>query len=281
MKLSAWHKSKGDNVGFDIDNPDKVYISGVFGFNKQEYQYDCPLEYGGSCYDIYKKLPYEIEHICPDYELYNIDYSMGFTSRGCIRNCKFCIVPKKEGRIINNAPLIEFLRHNKLILLDNSFLQSPKWKENLQYIIDNKIQVNISQGVDVRLITDEQCLMLNKTKLKSHTFKGYSLPIAWDYINDEIKVRCGIEKLISNGVKPYKLNCYVLVGFNSSYKDDLYRINTLWNEYKILPFVMKYNKRKDDKILNHMARWCNNRWLFKSCTFEEYLDGKEVDINAL
>lgn len=51
------------------------------------------VEVGGTGWDLKKRLPPEIENMKPDDTLYGIDYGMGFTSRGCIRNCKFCVVP--------------------------------------------------------------------------------------------------------------------------------------------------------------------------------------------
>ena len=103
MKLSTYHKSIGNIVGLNIKNPDKVIISSPFSFNKQLIKeeiskYKCEIELGG--YGINKnKLSNEIEHIMPDYDLFNCDYNMGFTSRGCIRNCSFCAVQQMEGYI--------------------------------------------------------------------------------------------------------------------------------------------------------------------------------------
>ena len=112
MKISAYHKFNGDEVGFNVQNPDKVYISCIFSRNRTKAigiptLFRCVCELGG--YGINdKQLPSEVEHIMPDYDLYRCDYSFGFTTRGCIRNCDFCIVPKKEGKIKFNADIYEF-----------------------------------------------------------------------------------------------------------------------------------------------------------------------------
>jgi len=165
MKISAYHKMKGDSVGFNIKNPDLVYISCIFSWNRSKAlgiakfweSIGCRVKIGGTGIDLKNNLPYEIEHIMPDYALYNLDYSIGFTSRGCIRNCPWCIVPKKEGGIKDHASLDEFLypSHKKLILYDNNFLASPKWHENLKELIRRKIKVSFNQGLDIRLIDNE------------------------------------------------------------------------------------------------------------------------------
>jgi hypothetical protein len=120
MKLSAYHKKKGDEVYLNYcPNPDLIYVSCVFTWNREKALqvgslFKEKVIYGGSGIDLSVTLPDEIEHICPDYSLYGIDYSMGFTSRGCIRKCGFCIVPQKEGYIREHSPLSEFVRHEKV-----------------------------------------------------------------------------------------------------------------------------------------------------------------------
>src|SRR5512145_3078296 len=104
MKISAWHKEQGDDVGFCIENPDKVYISCVFTKNAGQARGISKLypaaeiDIGGSGVNLSKQLPAEIENLKPDYNLYPSEYSQGYTTRGCIRYCDFCIVPEKEGK---------------------------------------------------------------------------------------------------------------------------------------------------------------------------------------
>ena len=139
MKLAAWHKKKGDDVTImDISNSsfDRIYGSKIF--------------MGGSGYDLNKELPKEIEAQIPDYDLFNKDYSIGFASRGCIRDCGFCIVKEKEGNFKDVD--MSWIKHSKVILLDNNFLASSKWEEKLQYFIDNKIKVSFNQGLDIRIL---------------------------------------------------------------------------------------------------------------------------------
>lgn len=105
MKISAYHKARGDQV--EWYNPlckyDKVYAAKVFTFTP-DYNYYInanQIEKGGTGYDIEKVLPIEVDRLQPDYSIYNIDsnLSYGFLTRGCPNRCKWCVVPKKEGKI--------------------------------------------------------------------------------------------------------------------------------------------------------------------------------------
>ena len=140
MKISAYYKSRGDNVGFtNTDNPDMIYASVIFRKNKHKvdgipFMYPgAKIEIGGPGYDLKKTLPDEIEFGKPDYSLYpECDYSIGFSSRGCIRNtktCPFCIVPIKEGAFRRNQHPEEWYNSNfdKIIFLDNNILADPEW----------------------------------------------------------------------------------------------------------------------------------------------------------
>ena len=102
MKISAYHKARGDQVEWAIPmlKYDIVYQSKVFDFSPDENTcIQCEqLIKGGTGYDLDNKLPPEIENIYPDYSLYNIkNTAYGFLTRGCPRNCPFCIVGKEEG----------------------------------------------------------------------------------------------------------------------------------------------------------------------------------------
>jgi len=266
MKLSNFHKNIGDIIGLDIKNPDKVIISSPFSFNKhlvekEVSKYDCDIELGG--YGLNNnKLPYDIEHTMPDYDLFNCDHSMGFTSRGCIRNCDFCNVHEMEGNITDNSPVSEFhdRRFKKIKLLDNNFLSSPNWEYNLQYIIDHKLIVDINSGLDIRLIDHHIAKKLSRCKLKPVRF-------AFDNSNYTSNVITGINILIANGIKPYRMMVYVLTypgGF-----DDAYKRFEILDSYKIDPFIMIYNNSKADPKIRAFARWVNKR-IYRKCTFDEY-----------
>lgn len=261
MKLSSFHKKRGDDVVLiDLSDMefDRIYASQIFA--------------GGSGYDLEAKLPDEIEHCKPDYDLFNTDFSMGFTSRGCVRNCKFCVVRRKEGKLKEHSPFEEFVddRFQKIILMDNNFLASPKCKEKLHTLINKKYKVNFSQGLDLRLINNENAELLSKVKYYNWTFSRRMIHFAWDDIKDERKILKGL-KILLKYIPPHCIMVYVLVGFNTTIKDDLYRIRKL-ADLKVKPFVMIYNNGKDT-TLRHLSRWVNKRY-YMIVPWDQYLDKK-------
>lgn len=125
MKLSAFHKSRGDIV--EWFNPmfqyDKIYSSKVFTFTLEDPYLPVAAIRGGTGYNNNVKLPVAAEHICPDYGLYGNSFSVGFLTRGCNRTCEWCVVPSNEGKVAAYADIDEFAQHNEVVLLDNNVLQ--------------------------------------------------------------------------------------------------------------------------------------------------------------
>ncbi len=212
MKLSAYHKTKGDEVflNFPLCQPDKTYASCVFSWHKPSLIEETIIV-GGSGINLYTWLPNEIEHIMPDYSLYpNIDFSMGFTSRGCIRNCPFCLVRRKEGSIRAWASVREFLNPllKRLILLDNNLFAAENCEDTLNDLVELQVETDINQGLDIRLLTDKLVDYLKRIKVKIYRF-------AFDDIAYEKQVRQGIGLLLKAGISPRKLAFYVLVGYQN------------------------------------------------------------------
>jgi len=294
MKLSAWHKSKGDKVEwYDpflglMEEYDKVYMSKVFSFTPD---YDRPIyakevEKGGSGYCIEtvegrevfhaernKNLPDEIEHIYPDYSIYpeqTKDTAYGFLTRGCPRGCDFCIVKDKEGLCSYKvADLSEFWNGQKnIVLCDPNILACKEWKDLLQQLIDSKAKVDFNQGLDIRMMNEEKAEMLNQIPIKAIHF-------AWDRYEDkdliQPKFKVFREK---SSVHPHALQVYTLVGDRKRCvtEQDLYRIYWL-RDNGFAPYVMIYEKYDLPKSheLKQLQRYVNNRFIFWSCKdFEEY-----------
>jgi len=291
MKISAWHKAQGDHVEWYepmfSGHMDKVYMSKVFSFSPDyEFYIDADeVIKGGSGYcislvngkEVFDKskdieLPYEIEHIYPDYSLYGItDTAYGFLSRGCPRGCSFCHVEAKEGRASRKvANLKEFWNGQKnIVLCDPNILACKQWKDLLQQLIDSKAWVDINQGLDIRLMTEEKAEMLKQIKMKQ-------LHFAWDRYQDKetILPKFKMFKDIYGG-NERSLIVYVLCNFDTTLEQDLERIYTL-RELGYWAYVMLYNKEHIPRRheLRKLARWVNNRFIFAKCeTFEDYLKG--------
>ena len=276
MKISAWYKSHGDRV--EWAHPEKeydlIYQSKVFTFTPDiQHEWNCPTIKGGTGYDIHIQLDPEIENsLLVDYSLYpDCKFSIQFLSRGCIRQCEFCIVHEKEGNIHAVEP-VELNPNGEWIeLLDNNVFANPEWRKSIDYLLKQNQPVNL-HGVDIRIMNEEQAFWLNKLPLKKH------IHIAWDLPQIDLTDKL---KEIVRYMNPSKLMCYVLVGFNSSMQEDLYRIYRL-RELGILPFVMPYrdfdNKLAKDQYAMDLARWCNNRYIFKSCPrFRDYVPRKNFN----
>ena len=279
MKISTYHKNKGDDVDwfdpfFDFADTDILYISKVFKFSKFEEPMllnDCEIIKGGTGYDIHSKLPDEIESIVDlDYSLYpDCDFSIVFTTRGCIRHCPFCIVHDKEG-MIHNVPICKLNPKGKhIMLLDNNFFGNPTWRDNIKVIKSFNQPIDYNCGIDLRILTEEQCKALAETKIKS-------LKCAFDNYEDKDVIMPKL-KMLTQYVNPSKIVCYVLVGFKNKElcDEDIERVNLIWS-LGVYPFVMVYQDFNDPnyvraKSTRRFARWCNNRFFFKSCSFEDYL----------
>lgn len=275
MKISSFYKSKGHSVRINHPNPDKVYISTILRENETQARgiatmFNCPVIIGGSGYSLKKKLPYKIEHIKPDYDLFNCTYSVGFTSRGCFRNCPFCIVTQKEGRkIIEWSPFDEFIddRFNHIVLYDANFIGSPKAIQKIKWLIENKYTVNFNQGLDLRLMTEEIAILLRELKFRNYSNTRSDLYFAWDQLKDENTILKGLQILYDTGIAMSTCNIYVLTGFTTTLQDDLYRIEKLI-DLGCQPYVMRYNNIQN-KTLKSLQRWCNRRY-YRKCTFIEY-----------
>lgn len=294
MKLSAWHKARGDTVRwyepFDglVEKYDKVYLSKVFSFTK-DYEYPIyadAVERGGSGYcielvngkEVYhkekdKNLPYEIEHIYPDYSIYpdlTKDTAYGFLTRGCPRGCGFCHVEAKEGRCSRKVTdLSEFWNGQRnIVLCDPNILACPDCKELLQQLIDSGAWIDFNQGLDIRLITEEKAKLLKQIKVKTVHF-------AWDkYTDKDIVVPRFRQFKDIVQLDHRRMIVYCLTNFDTTHEQDLERVYTL-RDLGYDPYIMVYDKehtKPTDKV-RQLQRWVNNKILFhsKDCQrFEDY-----------
>lgn len=284
MKISGWHKTRGDDVSWWAADSqyDRVYMGRVFG---DEYTRDLPspenageVIRGGSGYaisvkdghEVYCKendpdLPYEIDHFMPDYSLYGIeDTAYGFLTKGCPRGCSFCHTKAMQGgEVYTFASLDEFWNGQKNIrLLDPNITASKDWGFHFESLARSRAYVDFTQGLDIRLMTREKCEGLNDIRWKMIHF-------AWDNPNDDLRSKLEFCQKHMKRWRRQIISCYVLTNYNSTHEQDLYRINTL-REFHVQPYVMIYRKHTAPPETRKLQRWCNPFIFWKVPSFDEY-----------
>ena len=285
MRISAYHKSKGDTVEWwwsDFVHYDVVYMSKVFS---DAYSPDVPeplnadkVIKGGTGYQIHlvngkeeydketdTKLPIEVERMFPDYSIYpQYDFAVSMTSRGCPRGCSFCHVAAKEGRCaVKVADVSDFWNGQKEIrILDPNITACKEKRDLMKQYKETGAILDFTQGLDIRLLNDDDIADINEMRLRT-------LHFAWDNPKDDLE---GKFRNFANSFRR-KSNIgmvYCLTNFNSTMEENLYRIYTL-RDMGYAPYVMVYDKPHAPKEIKMLQRWCNNKIIFNSVKkFEDY-----------
>ena len=275
MKLSAYHKQQGHSVQWynGIEHYDRVYMSKVFSFTPHYLHYVNADEIvkGGTGYQMYDQtLPTHIEHICPDYTLYpQFAEAYGFTTRGCVNKCTFCVVPRKEGHIVPHADITEFVADKKeVVLMDNNIISCDLGLAQLEKTLSMNLKVDIKQGVDERIIAKDKQVAHLRQRLRYREW----LKMAVDHSSLKTQVVTSICYLKEAGMGPSKMMFFVLAK-DGEIEDAHDRVMMLDN-MGCVPFVMPYRDLTTNKPptreQKRLARWCNMRATFKSCKFEDY-----------
>jgi len=267
MKLSSHHKSLGHTVSrfLPLEKYDQVYSSKVFTFSPVDGYLPEGTIKGGTGYDISATLPENIEHMMPDYDLYNQNYSMGFLTRGCIRKCSFCFVPEKEGIMRANADITEFLKHRDVVLLDNNVLAHDHGLNQIEKMARLNLRVDFNQGLDSRLINDANARLLGRLTWLS------PLRLACDSQAMIEPIRKAVELLRWHNVTPSQYFCYCLV---NDVEEALERVKFLKGIY-VYPFCQPMIDRNGETATHEQkafCRWVNHRAVFRSVTWQEYLN---------
>lgn len=278
MKLSAYHKAQGHQVEWWSPDGryDVVYKSRVFTdtYSKDtvEVKNAEKVVAGGTGYGMTESLPDAAEHSRPDYSLYPQfhDIAYGFLSRGCPRDCGFCIVSGKEGKkSVQTADLSEFWDGQKEIkLMDANLLACRGYEKLIRQLADSRAWVDFSQGLDIRLINPDNVSLLNKVRTKAVHF-------AWD--NPEEDLTGYFQKFLElTAIKDKRRRrVYVLTNYGSSHGQDLYRINTL-RQMGFDPYVMVYDRPNAPAVTRHLQRWVNNKRIFYSVNdFADYMPARK------
>ncbi len=265
MQISKYHKQRGDSVGWyhplTKAEFDHVYCSSIFDFTDKSQVPSYAIT-GGTGFDITSRLSKEIEECEFDYSLYpKCETSYVWFSRGCDRDCKWCVVRQKEGKFhkVRRKQLNPKGRY--VTVMDNDFMANPDWQDIIYWIGNMPVDIH---SIDARKLTKEKCLALNGLR----RWKNKQFKIAWDNPGRDL-----IPKLefITQFIPPGKLMCYVLIGFNSTADQDMDRVMGL-EDIGIDPFVMPY--KKGDLYQNMFSRWVNRKAVFKTKTWKQYQERK-------
>jgi len=270
MKLSAWHKAKGDRVRWfaPIERFDTIYSSKVFTFTDWDSYLPDGVRRGGTGYRSPAVLADEIEHQRPDYDLYGIDYGMGFLTRGCPRRCSWCVVPDKEGGIDAHADHEEFIKAGSrdLVLMDNNVLAHDHGLREIDRMAKAGYRVDFNQGLDARIIAGDEgvarllarCRWLRPPRLSC------------DHMGMIGIVDRAVELLRKHGrFGSRHITCYILV---KDVDDALARAEFL-RRIDVQPFAQPYRDQVGTPPTldqRHFARWCNRPQLFNAMSWEDY-----------
>lgn len=252
-------------------------------------------------------LPHVVEHFMPDYHLYDkyielktngdaklkkrnwddyLSYSIGFTTRGCFRQCGFC-VNKKLNHVIRWSPVEEFLskepERKYINLWDDNIMGAPNsvFKKVMNDLIASGKPFQFRQGMDIRLMNDAKAELLNKVKYHGDFIYAFD-----HYKKDDSKERKQVNATI-RGLKKWRQHCkkstklYVIVAFDNQGENDdkvkdiegtFMRIQILMR-YGCLPYIMRFEKWKTSEFRGmyiQIARWCNQPGFFKKMSFRQY-----------
>lgn len=303
LKISSFCKAQGHVVELLLDYDgleefDVVFLSCVFSFTEVDQAVlNMPnVHFGGTGLfpDGGEDLPYEVEHSCPDYSLYEpyvkrelalgrrrsvlsdyLDYSIGFTTRGCFRKCSFC-VNKKYDRVHFHAHVDEFFDPDRpyIYLWDDNFLAFSHWCEVLQELKDTGRPFQFRQGLDVRLMTGEKAQALSRCR-----YHGDFI-FAFDHVEDKELIEKKL--LIWRTWTDKGTRLYVLSGYDSQDERDIesvfIRIASLM-KYDCLPYIMRYESYKGSRwrsLYVNIARWCNQPQFFKKKSFREFCETNQA-----
>lgn len=307
MKISAYHKSEGHDVSLllsynNIEKYDKVFVSKVFSATHvPDGIIELPnVEHGGTGF-YYKNaphLPWDIEHIMPDYHLYDdfvagllesgvnraalkyfLDFSIGYTTRGCIRGCSYCVNEDSRASVLH-SPVEEFVDPDRkyICLLDDNVLACKDWRIIFDRLNATGKRFQYKQGMDERLLTDEKCEVI----FDSNWIGDYIF--AFDNIKDRRLVERKLQLMRQHTDIIPKF--YVFCGFNHKAKDtypngfweadirDVFERIKVLMSYKALPYIMRYPLYKKSLyrgMYNTIARWCNQPSFVKKKSFREFV----------
>lgn len=277
MKISAFHKAQGDEVewwnGLIDKKYDLVYSSSVFDFTPKNKYLPLDTIYGGTGYGLYGELPAEIDNMFPDYSIYPAcDYAIGFLTRGCINNCSYCIVPRKEGVIRPYCCWQDIVRKdtNKLHLMDNNILACDYGVEQLRELSNTDYLIDLNQGMDITLLSDDICKIISEIKwdtyIRFSCDKEYQIP----YFEKAVKM------FNRHNIPKSKIFIYLLVQKDlGSAEFRLRALHDMCHSFSIYAQAERnslFGVEPNDEQLEFAQRYVYGR-SYKRKTWREYLAG--------
>lgn len=259
------------NKFIDASGYDKVFVSNIFDINKDRVTIiNCQdVQFGGiGSRDPQLKLPPEIENTEPFYYP-DEDTSYGFITRGCIRKCWFCKVPKYEGELKVYNSIENIVKHKKAKFLDNNILAYPHHMEVFQWCLDHPdVKVEFNQGLDFRLVNDENLDALSRLNYMGEYIFAFDEPKYQPLLEKKLAL---IKKYIS---KPWKLKFYIYYHPSMDLRQLFDRVE--WcRKNECLPYVMRDIACWDcdirDFLIDYTA-YCNQPSMFKKLTFQHFME---------
>lgn len=277
MKIAAYHKALGDTVEWWLPNGeyDKVYSSKVFSFTPENPYLPADVIKGGTGYGLFSDLPPEIDNMFPDYSLYPAcDYAIGYITRGCPNHCAWCVVPKKEGAIKPYRTWEQLVRPDtdKLVLMDNNILACKYGVNQLESLIDSGYRIDLNQGMDARLVTDEVAEILSKLKWIKY------LRFSCDTTSQIEHIQKTAEMLGKHGIKPYRMFIYLLV--TEDLDNAEYRVEQLKKLRGITIYAQAERKLDGKSEPNALQKEFCQRYVysgkFRSVSWSDYAKEKKL-----
>jgi radical SAM superfamily enzyme YgiQ (UPF0313 family) len=264
-KIYGYHKMNGDEIVYPYQGEivDRLYISTIFSANKPMIKRTLPfwqtrakeILIGGTGWDEYRKSPFDITELPPEieaiphmkwtYEMYDIDYGIGFSTRGCHVGCGFCVVPKKEGIVEYRDTSVKDLINPKsrhLILMNNNSLAHKDFFQDIDEIKEHNLSIHWDQANDITLVNEKVSEALSSVDYRGFDGKKKRLFFAFDLLERrKIDPETGntirydmtkevpekVKILTEYGIPPHHLSFYMLIGYNSTEEDDLQRVDIL------------------------------------------------------
>lgn len=259
MQIAHHHKQLGDTVEWvaplEYNRFDKLYCSSLFDYTDKS-QVPSNAICGGTGYDLTTELPFDCDY---DYSIYpKCNTSYVWFSRGCARNCPWCVVPEKEGKYhtVRRKELNPKGRY--LTIMDNDFFANENWEDIISWIGSSPVDI---QGIDVRKMTMLKAEALGGLK----RWDRKQFKIAWDNPKGEAAIRNGII-MLTEYMPVGAIMCYVLIGHSSTPEEDLHRIATL-KSMGIDPYVMAFDRK--DRYQKKFQRWVNGH-AYRNVKWEDF-----------